>query len=571
MAGPPTPTTPPAPTPPAPTTRLWLRPLLNLFSRYPLLLLVVLIFQLIVWGVLMDGFEAAHVLWNDDPEQAFLAGLFAAGLCGLVFGFVCWLDSVPVPNQTSRGPGVTYVAAAAVTAGIAVLPAVFLGSLFESTLNGVEIPIPRVWGVPTARVLFPAGVAVAVALGFFGWWWVKRAENNPPWWLKWSVPLTVLGGYAVMSVIHFCYPSFVMPGLAAPLVGLLLLGLFAFAGAGIHRATRSPAARPYVYPIFFAAIALMALFGGQTETEYRTPGLEDYWENRVALDQYEQLPPGADGGLLDDDQTLNAWRARVSKAHPGPRQPVIIVTVSGGASTSAVYTARSLFRLEARYPGVCDRVRIISGASGGMLGAAYCVTQLRAGGRLRDPIFTEYANRRAAALSGDPNASDFAAWEKNYWEKEVPTREDAFIRGLEEDYLSSVLQKWVHHDIPRSILGGSTTNDRGMALERTWDRHLKGRAEPPDVNNPSAQRVFDPNAPALDVPFQSLRAEEARGEIPSLIFSPMMVEDGRQLLISNLNLDYMTTAGSFIRFFLRNQRPGPHLFGRGVLPPLSEG
>jgi len=53
---------------------------------------------------------------------------------------------------------------------------------------------------------------------------------------------------------------------------------------------------------------------------------------------------------------------------------------SGGASTSAVFVARSLFQPEARFPGFVDRVRVVSGASGGMLGAAYFVSQFRPGG-----------------------------------------------------------------------------------------------------------------------------------------------------------------------------------------------
>ena len=41
---------------------------------------------------------------------------------------------------------------------------------------------------------------------------------------------------------------------------------------------------------------------------------------------------------------------------------------------------------------------------------------------------------------------------------------------------------------------------------------------------------------ALDIPFHGLRDLEEQGQVPSMVLSPMMVEDGRRLLISNLDL-----------------------------------
>ena len=57
--------------------------------------------------------------------------------------------------------------------------------------------------------------------------------------------------------------------------------------------------------------------------------------------------------------------------------------------------------------------------------------------------------------------------------------------------------------------------DRGVALEDAMERYLQGR---------------------LRTSFDALMAGEKEGWRPSLIFSPMMVEDGRTLLISNLDL-----------------------------------
>jgi hypothetical protein len=67
--------------------------------------------------------------------------------------------------------------------------------------------------------------------------------------------------------------------------------------------------------------------------------------------------------------------------------------------------------------------------------------------------------------------------------------------------------------------------DRGVALEEAWKENLGG---------------------ALEVPFKSLAVGEKEGWRPSLIVTPMLVEDGRQLIISNLFLHFMTeNAGAY--------------------------
>jgi hypothetical protein len=56
--------------------------------------------------------------------------------------------------------------------------------------------------------------------------------------------------------------------------------------------------------------------------------------------------------------------------------------------------------------------------------------------------------------------------------------------------------------------------DRGIVLERTWDR-------------------------LYEAAFGDLRHFEALGRIPSLVFSPMTIEDGRRLLVTNLDLGHL--------------------------------
>ena len=72
-------------------------------------------------------------------------------------------------------------------------------------------------------------------------------------------------------------------------------------------------------------------------------------------------------------------------------------------------------------------------------------------------------------------------------------------------------------DVWQSILPRTATRDRGIVLEQDWN----------DIN----------------FPIQKLRLDEEDGKIPSIILSPMMIEDGRRLLISNLDLWPLASGG----------------------------
>jgi hypothetical protein len=64
----------------------------------------------------------------------------------------------------------------------------------------------------------------------------------------------------------------------------------------------------------------------------------------------------------------------------------------------------------------------------------------------------------------------------------------------------------------RALWPAPPGRDRGVILERDWAK--------------------------LDYPLSDLVKLECAGKVPSIVFSPMMVEDGRQLLISNLDLGH---------------------------------
>jgi hypothetical protein len=93
--------------------------------------------------------------------------------------------------------------------------------------------------------------------------------------------------------------------------------------------------------------------------------------------------------------------------------------------------------------------------------------------------------------------------------------------NLERGALAPVAQYMVLRDVPRVFCPFPYLKDRGWALEQAWSVNLEG---------------------ALDRTVRSLAKGEWEGWRPSLVFAPVLVEDGRRLLISNLDLDSITRA-----------------------------
>jgi hypothetical protein len=191
-------------------------------------------------------------------------------------------------------------------------------------------------------------------------------------------------------------------------------------------------------------------------------------------------------------------------ATPAGRKPLVLIAVSGGGLRSAAWTLRILQELELAFAkGGIDfpsQVRVIAGASGGMFGAAYYVTTLPPPqARKRDP--DSLAARRQEM--------------RQQYER------------LTRDCLTPITKQLVFGDLPLLLSPWPAPYDRGQALEGAWRRNLAG--DGPGGTSP------------LDVTFAELRGREMANACPSLVFSPMLVEDGRRLLVSNLDLRYVVS------------------------------
>jgi Patatin-like phospholipase len=191
--------------------------------------------------------------------------------------------------------------------------------------------------------------------------------------------------------------------------------------------------------------------------------------------------------LLDSATTIESWAAG------GRSGPLVVLAVDGGGIRAATWIIAMLSALEKDLPGFPHHVRIITGASGGMVGAAYYVATLER----PDPART---SARHATEKGD-----------------VLTPE-AMIAAISKDSLEATTRRLFFRDI--SPVVWQSYADRGYALEHQWEL----------------------NTGSMSQPLHALAAGEAAGWRPSLVFSPMIVEDGRRLLIANLDLAAVSSA-----------------------------
>jgi len=190
-----------------------------------------------------------------------------------------------------------------------------------------------------------------------------------------------------------------------------------------------------------------------------------------------------------EEERLNKWKKIVSKDSTKP--PLVVITVSGGGTRSAYWTFRSLQYADSLSGGKLFRNTVmITGASGGMIGATY------------------WRNIHDAYLRG---------MLKNPYEPR-------FQRNIGKDLLNAIVFSFASIDMISpfnkiTTAGHSYTIDRGYAMEREMARNSEG---------------------LLDRPIGYYKLKESNGEIPQLIINGTIVNDGRKLMICNQPIAYLT-------------------------------
>ncbi len=442
------------------------------------------------------GVGMPYLFWHEDRWKQAAAGL-AATLLGSQSLFVSFL-LVTRPRQATER--------AELLSGLPGRDYLFHGWL--SLLALLLLPILLFWlgktGVrPLRRWPFVAGAAagwlVTAGLVMAGEHLAQTAIRagckDLPDLLKRSMPAASCAQVFhlhVLAILFFLllFMTFLAGALAkgrwaSPAAGLcVLLGISASAQGFFSFWLRGV---PEVAAVA-VGLGLIALAGRDRYKRYFT-ALERYYPSRRgpgALVKLDDYPAGgeAPGPLLTSAEI--GWKNALPWS--SGKRPLVLVCVSGGGLRAAAWTAEVLCELEKQLPGFPYHVRMVSGASGGMVGASAYVASLRPPAEVTGP--------RDEALH-------------------TVTREE-LVRAVGSDCLSLLSHTMFFRDIPFSLVPFRNGHDRGVALEEAFKQYAPW---------------------AFGQTMGDLRAGELAGWRPSLVYSPMLVEDGRRLVISNLDLD----------------------------------
>ena len=192
-----------------------------------------------------------------------------------------------------------------------------------------------------------------------------------------------------------------------------------------------------------------------------------------------------------EEQRLTRWNAK-RVAQNDSSAPLIIVTVSGGGTRASYWSFRVLQYLDSITHGaIYNNSVMITGASGGMIGAAYW-----------REVQSLYHNNKKI-----PNP--YAA---KYQENIGKDLLNAIIYCLASVDLISPFNKI-------SVAGHSYKKDRGYAMEQEMIRNSEH---------------------LLDKTISDYRTYELKAVTPGMIINGTIINDGRRLMVSGLPVGYLT-------------------------------
>ena len=241
---------------------------------------------------------------------------------------------------------------------------------------------------------------------------------------------------------------------------------------------------------FIAVIVMLFL------AAYASPGIiSSYNNNAYGLSYHKSQIKLLDHGNFQQDSlqtigVLNAWKQKnTNPKHPGQKPRMVVICTSGGGMKMAVWAYYTLATADSTLDGnLMKRTQLITGASGGMIGAAYW---------------------RELLLH------------KNQQQYNTTIRQH--VEKLATDILNPVaytfsMSDWFFRLQHFSYNGKKYFIDRAYMFEKTLNRNL---------------------GPLLDKPLYAYRKPEEKAKIPMLILTPTIENTGAQLVISPLNVSYL--------------------------------
>jgi hypothetical protein len=182
---------------------------------------------------------------------------------------------------------------------------------------------------------------------------------------------------------------------------------------------------------------------------------------------------------------LDNWKKRQQQRKP----KMIVVCTSGGGQRAALWTMTVMQKADSVLDGrFMQKNALITGASGGMIGAAY------------------YRELYLQSLS-----------------RPISRTDPIYLEKIAKDNLNPVVFSLLVNDAFMSFrkyeyAGKYYTKDRGYAFERNLDKNIDQ---------------------ALDKRLEEYRAPEEEGLIPTMLLSPTIANDGRKLYITSRPFSFM--------------------------------
>jgi hypothetical protein len=496
--------------------------------RHALLAVVVVLLFAMIYGQFGTEYGIERLFWHDRPTTRIAASLGATLLLADL-GIIVFLAApelvvalVGAPPENAGRRTVTgntdYLSRFLMNAGLPLVVLLLAPALFPAAFPYV----PRSSGTLAGgflgycvdALIWTTGVALGAAIPLLilrllrlliekRWPAGSELPENP------GRSIGVFYGVFIGVYILLAGPLYPLTSPAFAICALLAILVMTYAALQYFTRTVMTFLRSWpVPPGAAAAGVLLAFFGLMNNDSYklRFPNMSDYYPGggrglvdlrQLVSEQYtaDKKPLPAGGAVLvSDGAALQNWLAIAKSTAPAPGNPakpkLAIVAMSGGAARAAFWSAVVLDRLEAEIPDFGKHVRIMTGASGGMVGAAYYIKHRK--------------DLLAAALAlATPSAASTVTAAGSPLAPLIPL-----------DSITPVAAHIALRDVWQAFLPRIGEIDRGIVLERDWA--------------------------GIDIPIQSLRDFEQKGEIPSIILSPMIIEDGRRLLISNLDLWKLT-------------------------------
>jgi len=242
----------------------------------------------------------------------------------------------------------------------------------------------------------------------------------------------------------------------------------------------------FVFALFFVVNLLVRT--GVIKGQYEARGL-DYHQDPVpySLDELRAVnnPEMYRTDSLKMIEILENWKQK----QPQNKPHMVMLCVSGGGQRAALWTLNALQAVDSTLgEPIMEKVPLITGASGGMIGAAYY--------------------RELILEKKEGNA--------------IPTKSEQ-LRRMGRDNLNAIIFSLLVNDAffrVRKVTYGKSEylKDRGYIFEQNLNDNLGG--------------IFDKK-------IADYRQPEINAEIPMMLMSPVIANDGRKLFISPQHVSFM--------------------------------